>query len=82
MLGELAPCSLHSEHVKLSAQRSRWSIGLALPVVFSHTPFYLSPPSYHISPSARLILLSHISLTFGFFSLFMKFLVFCSSVSL
>lgn len=70
---EFAPCSLHLEHVKLSSQRSRWPI---CPVVFSHTPLYLSPHATTFLPLAHLVILSaHILLTFGFIQLFRRLLV-------
>lgn len=55
LLSEFAPCSLHLEHVKLSAQRSRWPIGPALPVVSSRTPVYLSA---HVTAFIPLLVLS------------------------
>lgn len=53
LLSAFAPRLLHLEHVKLSAQRSRWPICPALTVLFSHAPLYLSPPCYYIFPLAH-----------------------------
>lgn len=55
LLSEFPPRLLHLEHVKLSAQRSRWPICPALPMVFSRTPLYLAPPATTFLPRSHFL---------------------------